>query len=67
MPTAKIVFFSRILDFTKNEDEIATIMGHEMGHVVAWHSKERMSHAFHSSGRHTKFSTMVAQIYHDLS
>ena len=45
MPTAKIVFFSRILDFTKNEDEIATIMGHEMGHVVAWHSKERMSHA----------------------
>ncbi len=20
-------------------------MGHEMGHVVAWHSKERMSHA----------------------
>jgi len=45
MPTAKIVFFSRILDFTANEDEIATIMGHEMGHVVAWHSKERMSHA----------------------
>jgi len=45
MPTAKIVFYSRILDFADNDDEIATIMGHEMGHVVAWHSKERMSHA----------------------
>ena len=45
MPNAKIVFFSRILEFTNNDDEIATIMAHEMGHVVAWHSKERMSHA----------------------
>ena len=45
MPTAKIVFYSRIFDFANNEDEIATIMGHEMGHVVAWHAKERMSHA----------------------
>ncbi len=45
MPTAKIVFYSRILEFADNDDEVATILGHEMGHVVAWHSKERMSHA----------------------
>ena len=45
LPTGKIVFYSRILDFTDNEDMIAAIMAHEMAHVVALHSQERMSHA----------------------
>lgn len=45
MPTAKIVFYSRILDFMKDDDMLATVMAHEMGHVVALHSQERLSHA----------------------
>ena len=46
LPTAKIVFYSRKLDLTDNDAMIAAIIAHEMGHVVALHSQERMSHAF---------------------
>jgi len=43
MANAKIVFFSRIIDFAEDDDGIAVIMGHEMGHVIAKHVHERIS------------------------
>ena len=43
MANAKIVLYSRIIDFAEDDDGVAVIMGHEMGHVVAKHIHERIS------------------------
>ncbi len=45
MPGGKIAVFTGILDVAKDNDGLATIMGHEIAHAVAKHSIERMSQA----------------------
>jgi len=45
MPGGKIAVYTGILKVTKNEDALATVMGHEVAHAVAKHSVERMSQA----------------------
>lgn len=44
MPGGKVVFYSGILSLMDNEAQVAVVMGHEMGHAVAGHGNERMSH-----------------------
>ena len=43
MPGGKIAFYSGILPIAKNDNGIASIMGHEIAHAVAKHSVERAS------------------------
>tara|TARA_B100000767_G_C19614237_1_gene471180 strand:- start:88 stop:909 length:822 start_codon:yes stop_codon:yes gene_type:complete len=43
MPGGKIAVYSGILDVTKNENGLASVMGHEIAHAVAKHSVERAS------------------------
>ncbi|KAI3944424.1 hypothetical protein MKW98_006585 [Papaver atlanticum] len=45
MPGGKIVVFTGLLDRFKSDAEIATILAHEVGHVVARHAAESISHA----------------------
>jgi predicted Zn-dependent protease len=43
LPGGKIGFYTGILDIMENDDQIATVMGHEVAHVNYNHSGERYS------------------------
>ncbi|MHA6289118.1 M48 family metallopeptidase [Maricaulis sp. CAU 1757] len=43
LPNGKVGFYKGILDIMETDDHIATVMGHEVGHVAARHSAERAS------------------------
>jgi predicted Zn-dependent protease len=43
MPGGKIVVYTGILPLTKNEDGLATVMGHEVSHALLNHGQQRMS------------------------
>lgn len=43
MPGGKIVVYSGILPITKDEEGLATVMGHEVSHALANHGQQRMS------------------------
>ncbi len=43
MPGGKVGFHTGILDIMENDDQVATVMGHEAGHVVGRHGAERYS------------------------
>lgn len=43
MPGGKIAVYEGILDVASNQNELATVMGHEVAHVIARHANERAS------------------------
>ena len=43
MPGGKVAFYTGILPYTKDETGVAVIMGHEVAHAIAHHSRERAS------------------------
>jgi len=46
LPGGKIVVYTGILPVTKNEDALATVMGHEVAHALLNHGRQRVSVAF---------------------
>jgi metalloendopeptidase OMA1, mitochondrial len=42
LPGGKIVVFTGILPYTKNEAALAAVMGHEMAHAIARHGSQRL-------------------------
>jgi len=43
MPGGRIVVYKGILPVTKNEDALATVMGHEVAHALLDHGKQKLS------------------------
>lgn len=43
MPGGKVVIYTGLLPVTQSEDALAVVIGHEIAHVIARHSSERMS------------------------
>ena len=43
LPGGKIGVYTGLLKVTENQDQLAAVMGHEVGHVIAQHSNERLS------------------------
>jgi len=43
LPGNRVGFYKGMMDFTDNDDQIAGIMGHEVGHVTGKHAAERVS------------------------
>ncbi len=43
MPGGKVVVYTGLLPYTKNENALAVVMGHEIAHAIARHGNERMS------------------------
>ena len=45
LPNGKVVVYTGLLPVAKTEAGLAAVLGHEVGHVVARHSAERLSHS----------------------
>jgi len=43
LPGGKIGVYTGLLRITENQDQLAAVIGHEVGHVIEHHSNERMS------------------------
>ncbi len=43
LPGYKIGVYTGLLKYAKNQDQLAAVMGHELAHVIANHSNERVS------------------------
>lgn len=41
LPNGKVAFYSGLLDTMANDDQVATVMGHEVGHVRRNHAAQR--------------------------
>lgn len=50
LPGRKIGVYTGILDVTENGGQLAAVLGHEVGHVIANHGNERVSEAFVEQG-----------------
>lgn len=44
-PSGDLVIFTGLLDFVKNDDELAIILAHEMSHAILQHAAEEISHS----------------------
>lgn len=45
LPGGKIGVYTGLLKVAENQDQLATVIGHEVGHVIARHGNERVSQA----------------------
>ena len=59
LPGGKVIVYTGILKVAKNEDQLATVMSHEIAHALARHGAERMSHSMISNSLYSLGSILV--------
>lgn len=59
MPGGKVVVYTGILPIAKNDDQLATVMSHEIAHALARHGAERMSQQYVSNSLQTLGNVIV--------
>jgi len=59
LPGGNIGVYSGLLPVTKNAAQLAAVIGHEVGHVVAGHGNERMSSQYATQGGLTVLSAFL--------
>ncbi len=65
LPGGKVGFYKGLLDYSDNDDQVAAVLGHEVGHVEGRHANERMSQQ--TLGQVALVATGVAASMSDLS
>lgn len=50
LPGGKVGFYCGLMEICDRDDHVATVLGHEVGHVVARHAAERMSQQIAEQG-----------------
>ncbi len=50
LPGGKVGVYSGMVDFAQTQDQLAAVMGHEIGHVIEQHGNERVSQQTAASG-----------------
>lgn len=50
LPGGKVVVYTGILQYAKNDDQLATVISHEVAHALARHGAERMSQGMIQQG-----------------
>jgi metalloendopeptidase OMA1, mitochondrial len=71
LPGGKVGVYSALLKLAKSDDELAIVMGHEIGHVIARHGAERMTEqmivqgvgSFASAYAQNRYSPQTVQIF----
>lgn len=62
LPGGKVGVYTGLLQLATSDDELATVIGHEIGHVIGRHGAERVSEATVMSGL-GELGAMLAQNY----
>jgi predicted Zn-dependent protease len=44
LPNGQVGFYKGLLDLARSDDEVGSVLGHEIGHILARHPAERVSH-----------------------
>ncbi|MDV5167726.1 M48 family metallopeptidase [Photobacterium rosenbergii] len=66
LPGGKIGVYTGLLNVATNQDQLATVIGHEIGHVLAQHSNERLSRTqLANMGMQITSAAMGGAEYHD--
>ena len=63
LPGGKVGVYTGLLAVAENDSELAIVMGHEIGHVIARHGAERMSESMVIAGVGALGSAVVEQKY----
>lgn len=53
LPGRQVGFYSGLMDLADNDDQVATVFGHEVGHVTGRHAAERYSQTIAAAGATT--------------
>lgn len=61
LPGRKIGIHTGLLEVAVNEAQLVTVIGHEIGHVLAHHSAERMSLQFAAQGGSTLLAVLLGE------